>query len=220
MIEKLVLENKKLKANPPAKPKPSSEVHDIFENDDKARLKMIKHPEVDSEEVEKDINEIYQMMLKHSNPNQTLTKVKSKKLPYSEKVLEIKGFLNLQGQVGSLKQFKYDTDFSKLIDLKRFQEVTSKFSQEQGLNASEILYLKNTSFQSMSNLFSDTIGKFFVIYSRMLYHQKRSAYFEESLKRIKALGGQPGLSSDGVTETVFKNEDDYELKRDAIVNEI
>lgn len=146
------------------------EGHEIFESENKARLKMVKQAEVGAEEVEKEINEIYQILLQHSNSNQTLSKVKSKKLTYAEKVLEIKGYLNLQGQVGSLKQFKYDIDFAKLIDLKRFQEVTTKFSQEVGLNASEILYLKNTSFQGMSNLFSDTIGKFFVVYSRMLYH--------------------------------------------------
>jgi hypothetical protein len=94
----------------------------------------------------RDINDIYEVMLKQSSQNSTLSKHKASKFSYNEKVLEVKGYLNLQGQVGSLKQFKYDVDFSKLMDLHKYQTILNKFSLEHGLNASEILYLKNISF--------------------------------------------------------------------------
>lgn len=72
----------------------------------------------------------------------------------------------------------------------------------------------------MSNLFSDTLGKFFVIYSRMVYHQKRSNFFEESLKRIKSLDEPQPDDDNKIFDQVFKNEDTYTAHRDAVVNEI
>jgi hypothetical protein len=65
MIEKLIQENKKMKQEEPKKQReqPVIEGHEIFENDKRARLKMVKQAEVGADEVEKDINEIYQTML-------------------------------------------------------------------------------------------------------------------------------------------------------------
>jgi cell division protein FtsL len=56
---------------------------------------MTKEETINPDDTAQDINDIYELMLRQSSSTNIALKQKIKKLSYMEKVLEIKGFLNL-----------------------------------------------------------------------------------------------------------------------------
>jgi hypothetical protein len=128
----------------------------------------------------------------------------ARKLSFEDKVHEIKSFLSLQVQIGSLKQFKYDLSFSQLLELNQLSKINMEWTQEQGLNTTEILYLKNHCFSKLQELFAKSIGHFFVIYTRMLYHKERSGFLEDNLQKSKVAENK---QEPDLLESVFKNEE-------------
>ena len=131
--------------------------------------------------LEEDIDEMYCLLLKQSSGSSSFNmNKKMKQTSIDEKIIELKSYLNLSNQIGSLKQYKYDIEFSEQLNLNTLQDIQSKFTKDTGLNTNELVYLKNTCFQKLVNLLTECIANFFVIHQRMLYHQNRSNNFETS----------------------------------------
>ena len=97
--------------------------------------------------LEEDIDEMFSILLKQSSGSSSFNvNKKMKQTSTEDKIIELKSYLNLSNQIGSLKQYKYDIEFSEQLNLNTLQEIQNKFAKDTGLNTNELVYLKNTCF--------------------------------------------------------------------------
>ena len=99
------------------------------------------------EKNESDIAMLYEIVQRQSQASNKFD------LDYSGKLRELKSYLTLQHQIGSLKKYRYDQEFHEKLSLSQIQDIYDTYikydeghSSEHGLNQIQLSNLKKSQF--------------------------------------------------------------------------
>ena len=81
-----------------------------------------------------DIQELYDTMLRHSSSANNATPSKKRVYSYQEQLQELKSFLSLQNQLGSLQKFRYDQGFMDVLELGKYQKIHDDYFEQNMYN--------------------------------------------------------------------------------------
>lgn len=139
------------------------------------------------------IGELYDLLLKQKG-----NVIENQAMDHEQQYVQLKSYLNLQCQLGSLKKFRFDQKFSDLLDLGDFQQIADLFydkREAQGnlgdtnksvyMNQEKQIGRKNECFDRLHQLMVDNIGQFYVIYQQMQFLKDKNRELNGILKENK-----------------------------------